>query len=229
MEASSCHPVPTLPPEERESLPAGGQGWGRGAGVVEIASLVETFPYLGIFLFLLLGDIGFPFPEDTTLILSGFLMSQEIIKPVPTFLVIYGGLLLTDFSLYFVGRKYGRRVVEHKRFRKLVSPERLQYIEDKFKRWGMLVVFFGRHLIGIRAQVFLAAGVMRMSPMKFLIADAVSAILSVTIMVGIGYFGANSIQALRKDVIRAEYVVAIVLVLLIAGGIYFITLRKIHK
>jgi membrane protein DedA with SNARE-associated domain len=37
----------------------------------DISGIVEHFPYLGIFLLLILGDIGLPFPEDTTLILSG--------------------------------------------------------------------------------------------------------------------------------------------------------------
>ena len=44
-------------------------------------------------LYLFLGGIGLPFPEDTPLILSGFLTSQGIIKPLPAFLVIYPGLL----------------------------------------------------------------------------------------------------------------------------------------
>jgi membrane protein DedA with SNARE-associated domain len=48
----------------------------------------------------------------------------------------------------------------------------------------------------VRAQVFLAAGVMRMPAIKFLMADAASAILTVTLMVGIGYLCGNSIEAL---------------------------------
>ncbi|OGP63041.1 MAG: hypothetical protein A2170_00490 [Deltaproteobacteria bacterium RBG_13_53_10] len=194
--------------------------------MVEIASLVETFPYLGIFLLLLLGDIGLPFPEDTTLILSGFLVAQDVVKLLPAFLVIYSGLLLTDFSLYLVGKKYGRRVVEHRRFRKIISPERLSHIEAKFKKWGMFVVFVGRHIFGIRAQVFLAAGVTGMSAIKFLIADAASAIITITVMVGIGYFGGNSVQALKKDATRIEHIVIIVVILLLAAGILF---RHFHN
>ncbi|MDI6727600.1 MAG: hypothetical protein QMD44_01570, partial [Thermodesulfovibrionales bacterium] len=75
-----------------------------------ISTLVEHFPYIGLFLLLILGGIGFPFPEDTTLILCGFLISTHVVKPVPALLVVYAGLLITDFSLYFVGKKYGRMV-----------------------------------------------------------------------------------------------------------------------
>ena len=62
--------------------------------------LVQQFPYIGIFALLILGGIGLPFPEDATLLLSGILVAQEVIEPVHAILVIYAGLLLTDFVLY---------------------------------------------------------------------------------------------------------------------------------
>jgi membrane protein DedA with SNARE-associated domain len=123
-------------------------------------------------------------------------------------LVVYGGLLLTDFSLYWVGKKYGRKVVEHKRFRRILSVERLLTLEEKFKKWGIYVVFVGRHFLGIRAQIFLAAGVMRMSTLKFIIADAASAILTMTLMIGIGFFGGTAsklCEKIRKELSISEF------------------------
>jgi membrane protein DedA with SNARE-associated domain len=194
-----------------------------------IASLIEQSPYLVIFALLLLGDIGLPFPEDTTLILSGFLISQGITKLLPTFLVVYSGLLITDFSLYLAGRKYGRRIVEHKRFHKIISAERLSKLEEKFKRWGIFVVFFGRHLLGVRAQIFLVAGVMRMPAIRFLMADAASAIITITLMVGIGYLGGNSIETLKKDITRVEHIVVLLMITLFVGWIIFRYFKSLKK
>jgi len=59
-----------------------------------------------------------------------------VIKPLPAFLVVYSGLFITDFSFYLVGKKYGRRIVEHKRFHKIISPNRLSKLEEKFSKWG---------------------------------------------------------------------------------------------
>ncbi|NWG02806.1 MAG: DedA family protein [Syntrophaceae bacterium] len=192
----------------------------------DISGIVEHFPYLGIVALLVLGDIGLPFPEDTTLILSGFLVAHRVIQPLPTFLVVYSGLLVTDFSLYWVGKKYGRRVVEHIRFHSIISPERLSKLEEKFKRWGIWVVFFGRHLLGIRAQIFLAAGVMRMSAIKFMMADATSALFTITFMGGIGYTGGNSIEMLKKDITRIEHILIVVVLILFVGGIFFIYFKN---
>jgi membrane protein DedA with SNARE-associated domain len=195
----------------------------------EATAFIEHFPYIGIFLLLVLGDIGLPFPEDGTLILSGFLIAQKVTKLLPTLLVVYSGLLLTDFSLYWVGKKYGRRVVEHKRFRRIISAEKLSRLEEKFKKWGIFAVFVGRHFLGIRAQIFLAAGVMKMSALKFLMADAASAILTITLMVGIGFLGGNSIQILQKDVKRIEHIGILILAISFTGWMIYkyFRIRKI--
>lgn len=191
--------------------------------------IINHFPYLGIFLLLVLGGIGLPFPEDAILLLSGFLLAQDIIKPLPAFLVVYSGLLMTDFSLYFVGKKYGRRIVEHKRFHRIISPEKLLKLEERFKKWGYLVVFFGRHFLGLRAQIFLAAGVMRMSAINFLIADAISALFTIGLWGGVGYLGGNSIQILKKDITRIEHIAIAVLMILLVGGIIFIYFKNRGK
>ena len=195
----------------------------------EATALIEHFPYVGIFILLILGEIGLPFPEDGTLILSGFLIAQKMTKPLPTILVAYGSLLLTDFSLYWVGKKYGRKVVEHRRFRRILSAERLLTLEEKFKKWGIYVVFVGRHFLGIRAQIFLAAGVMRMSAVKFVMADAASAILTMTLMVGIGFLGGNSIRVLQKDLKRIEHIGILILVISFTGWLihWYFRNRKI--
>jgi membrane protein DedA with SNARE-associated domain len=195
----------------------------------ESTTLVNHFPYLGLFSLLILGGIGLPFPEDATLLLSGLLMAHDVIKPLPAFFVVYSGLLITDFSLYLVGKKYGRSVVEHKRFHKIISPDRLSKLEDKFKKWGSWVVFFGRHIWGLRAQIFLVAGVMKISTTKFLVADAISALFSIVLWGGIGYLGGNSIQVLKKDVTKIEHIVIVIFMILLVSGIFIWYFRSRGK
>ena len=181
----------------------------------QVSSIVEHFPYVGLLLLLFLGEIGLPFPEDATLLLSGFLIAHGVTKLVPTLLVVYGGLLVTDFSLYLIGKKYGRRLFEHKTFQKLLTPDRFKRIEEKFKQWGIWVILLGRHIFGLRAQIFLAAGVVRMSPLKFLLADGLSAMVTMILMMGIGYVGGNSVQVLQKDISRVEHFAFLAFVLLV--------------
>ena len=180
----------------------------------QTTSLIQPSPYMGIFLILILGTLGLPFPEDTTLMLSGFLMAQDIIQSLPALIVIYPTLLMTDFLLYWIGKRYGRRVVEHKIFHRIISLNRLLKLEGKFRKWGIWVVFFGRPLLGVRAQIFLVAGVMRMPARKFLLADALSALITMAIMIGIGYFGGSQIQLLKEDLARMNRMIMFSVVLI---------------
>lgn len=173
---------------------------------------IEQFPYLGMFVLLILGGVGFPFPEDATLILCGFLISTEVVKPIPALLTVYAGLLIADLILHFIGRKYGRQIVIHPRFQKLISPERLSYLEEKFNQKGVLFILLGRHLFGLRAQIFLVSGVMRMPSVKFLLADGFSSLFTIALMTGAGYLGGNSLEVLKRDVSRIEHIGIVILV-----------------
>ena len=181
--------------------------------ILHATLILDHFPYLGMFLLLVLGDIGLPFPEDATLILSGFLISQGVTHIAPAVAVIYPTLLGTDFFLYLIGRKYGRKVVEHRRFRRIISAEKLARFETRFRKWGMWAVFVGRHLVGLRAQVFLAAGALKLSPVRFLLADGLSAIFSMGIMMGLGYWGGSSLGVIKKDAGKVQYAVMAAFVL----------------
>jgi membrane protein DedA with SNARE-associated domain len=170
--------------------------------VENVSQFTEQFPYIGLFLLLILGGIGFPFPEDATLMLCGFLIAQKGLHPLRALISVYTGLLIADMIIFHLGRKYGRLIVTHRRFRRFLSPDKLTKLEAQFSRRGVLFILFGRHLIGLRAQIFLVAGIMRMRLIKFLLADAVSALVTLSIMVGIGYAGGNSLEAIRKDMKR---------------------------
>ncbi len=191
----------------------------------DIPGLVEHFPYLGLFLLLILGGIGFPFPEDTTLILCGFLISTHVVISIPAVIVVYAGLLTADIILYALGRKYGHMIVTHRRFRKILTAERLSLIEETFRKKGIFVILIGRHLVGLRAQIFLAAGVMRMSAPAFVMADAVSSLLTMVVMVGAGYAGGRSLQIIRKDVTRIEHIVILLCLVLLLGYLFRRRLR----
>jgi membrane protein DedA with SNARE-associated domain len=188
----------------------------------DITGLIEQSPYIGLFLLLILGAFGFPFPEDATLILCGFLISIEAARPVPAVFVIYAGMLITDFGLYYVGRKFGRKIVTHRRFRKIMTLERLSLLEGKIEKWGVLFILIGRHLFGLRAQIFLASGVMKMSAVRFLLADAFASLFTIALMVGAGYAGGYSLEVIRKHATQIEYMAGIILTVLAAAiyGIY---------
>jgi len=194
-----------------------------------VTFLGQEFPYLGLVLLLILGTLGLPFPEDAILVSTGALVAQEVIEPFPAFLVVGCTLLFTDLLLYSVGRKYGRRLVEHRVFQKRISSDRLSKLENQFTRYGSLVVFFGRLLPGLRAQIFLVAGVLHMHRTLFLVTDAVSAALTMVLWGGLGYLGATNITTLKSHISRIELFAFLVLIATIGGGVFLKCYRRSRK
>ncbi|MGB9935948.1 MULTISPECIES: DedA family protein [Thermodesulfovibrio] len=188
--------------------------------MIELKGLIGHVPYLGLFLLLILGGIGLPFPEDATLILCGFLISTDVIKPVPALLVVYLGVLFADVFLYFVGKKYGRMIVTHRKFKKILTSERLAWLEDKFSKWGVIIILLGRHIVGLRAQIIIVSGVMKLSFLKFLIADGISSLFTIALMVGAGYMGGNSLQIIKNDITKIEHIG--ILLAIIGFAVYLI-------
>jgi membrane-associated protein len=197
--------------------------------MLETYSLIQHFPYLGFFILLILGTLGLPFPEDGILLLGGFLTSHSVVEPLPAFLVIYSGLLVTDLFLYSVGRKYGRMLVGHKRFSGILTSDKLSKFEEKFRRWGTLFVLFGRHLLGLRAQIFLVAGVMKMPLKTFLVVDATSAMLTIALWGGVGYVGGSGLRTLTQNVRNFELILIVFLLILVSTGVLIQFLKHRRK
>jgi membrane-associated protein len=212
--------MPILPEDlpEKEKVKA--------ADMFPFPGLIENFPSLGLFILLILGVIGFPFPEDAILLTCGFLVSRGSVDPPLAFLSMYSGLLLTDFFLYSVGRKYGRTVITHKRFSRIISRERLSRMERVFSKRGILVILFGRQILGVRSQVLLSAGAMKMPTRTFLLSDAVSALITITLMAGAGYLGGHNLALLRRHISRVN---SVALMLLAVLFVVYLVFRYLHS
>ena len=192
----------------------------------ELSGIVMQFPYAGLFLMPLLGCIGFPFPEDAVLLSCGFLISQRIIMPLPAFLVVYTAVMISDFFIYSLGKKYGRAVITHRRSRRLLPPEKLHFLESRFRKFGVLTFVIGRQIIGVRAQTILAAGVLDMPLRTFLLTDACAAFLTVLLLVSLGYMGIASLMANYPFAIDGGYMLGTVF---LCAAIFYLVRLHIAK
>jgi membrane protein DedA with SNARE-associated domain len=199
----------------------------------ELFTLVERFPNSALFILPILGSIGLPVPEDAILFLCGILISKKSVLPLPGLMSVYAGILLSDFLIYSFGQKYGRRIVTHKIFRKILPPEKLVLLERGFIRSGPLIILLGRQFFWLRAKVFLVAGIMKMPVKKFLCIDAIAALFTTGIIVTLGYTGGTFLSYLNRISPQIGQISGIVVfVIAIMAFIYWLSVlrnRKISK
>lgn len=176
--------------------------------------------YIGIFLALLAGALGLPIPEDIPLLIGGILVNQGRVELKFTFLICYIGTLLGDIIIYFVGRSFGPAITKKPWFRLRFGDESLSKMKHSLERRSILMIFVARHLFYLRTLTFLTCGALHMRFSRFLAADAIAALISVPLMLSLGYFAAEHYDTVVHAIGRAKELSLILIGLLVIAGLF---------
>jgi membrane protein DedA with SNARE-associated domain len=196
-----------------------------------LASLLGRFTYVAILAVLTAAGLGAPISEDLVLLLSGALASgalagRGITDFLPTLVVAYGGVIFGDLLIHQWGKRLGPRAYEHRIVRKVLSVERQEKLRSHFARHGGLTVIVGRHMPGLRAPIFFLSGSSGVGFWKFLFCDAVSAAVTVPIVVALGYYFGEHLDYVRSRMHQVQYLALAAALLLLAGYLYLRRRRR---
>lgn len=169
-----------------------------------VEGLVERFAYAGIFLTLLLAGLGLPIPEETAILAAGVLAHQRVVRWWIALPLCLAGALAGDCALYWIGRRWGERILEWRPVRRVLSSAREGQLKAAYRDHGAKVVFTARHFAGFRAAAFLTAGIAGVSFWRFLVADSIAALVGVPIGFGVAYVFTDHLTAILRGVHRAQ-------------------------
>ncbi|MGD0283736.1 MAG: hypothetical protein ABSB95_15410, partial [Dissulfurispiraceae bacterium] len=71
--------------------------------------------------------------------------------------------------------------------------------------------------------------VMKMSPLKFFAADAVSAVFTMSLMIGAGYVGGNSLEIIKKDITQIGHAAVVLMMIALAVYLLYRYFRDLRK
>ncbi|MEW6685909.1 MAG: DedA family protein [Candidatus Edwardsbacteria bacterium] len=191
---------------------------------------LSHFSYLAIFIFLLLLSLGLAISEDVALLIIGYLVAKGYIAMVPTLAVALAGIGASDAITYLIGYLLGGSLLRNKWLLKIVKPHRVEKGERWFARWGEKAIFVARFIIGVRFQVFVTAGMMRMKFLRFLLVDSLAALLFVPLMILLGYFCSKDLEIVAKWISSSSQRISIVVaVSFFVFVIYKLLTKKMKK
>lgn len=190
---------------------------------VYLTDLSGGAAYFIIFGILLACGLGFPLPEDIPLVAAGYLVWDGTINWFGAISVTMLGVLIGDTILFFIGYNLGLNVLRQEKYQKIFPPKKVRRTRAYFRKYGEKLVFFARFVAGFRAIAFFMAGAMHMKYRRFILLDALAALLSVPIWIVIGYglghyFGDEITRLLVslkqvKNIVTGVVVVAVLVVL----------------
>ncbi|MFB7630878.1 DedA family protein [Streptomyces sp. NPDC056149] len=145
-----------------------------------LATVPAVSVYLLVGLVIGLESLGIPLPGEIVLVSASILAAtQDHINPYVLGACATAGAIVGDSIGYLIGRKGGQPLLDWagRKFPKHFGPDHVAMAEEKFDRWGMWAVFFGRFIALLRIFAGPLAGVLRMPYWKFLIANVLGGII----------------------------------------------------
>jgi membrane protein DedA with SNARE-associated domain len=191
-----------------------------------LVRLLTQLSYAALFGLLVAGGVGVPVPEELIQLTAGYLARQGVLSFVPAVVVTWLGLVVGDYLLFRLGRRHGPALLGSRHVARVLTPARRAFIERHFARHSVLTIMAARHASGFRLPVFALAGSSGVRSVTFLLADGVSALASVPLVVGLGWYFAGHIEELKKDIHEIELVVAGVAVLVFVAWVWFARRRE---
>jgi len=179
------------------------------------------YSYVGLFVLILACSFGLPFSKTLTLCGGGILASRDMGNLYLYMVVGLAGLVTADSVYFWAGYLGGKRILRHSHLSKPENRKRFEMAESRFMRHGALAVFSARFVPYVRALVFVVAGVGRMSPVRFLGADVLSALILVPVATLAGYFFSEKWDVLVDALPEVENLLAIVFILVLVFVLFF--------
>jgi undecaprenyl-diphosphatase len=171
-----------------------------GTGVVKLPNfehlIVDIAKGLGQWTYVLVGFmafaetgafLGFVAPGEISVIVGGVVAGQGEIDVVALIAIVWVCAVLGDVTSYLVGQRLGRQFMEKHGKRVQITPERLDKVEDFFRRRGGLTILVGRFIGFVRPIAPFLAGSTHMPFRRFLSYDILAAGIWSATFVLLGY------------------------------------------
>jgi membrane protein DedA with SNARE-associated domain len=150
-----------------------------------IAPLLATYGYPILFIAICLECAALPIPGELLLLTLGALSAQGHLDPSLGVVIAALAAVLGDSISYGAGRRWGPDLIDRIRVTRRWTP-------------GGVTIVFGRFVVGARVAVAPLAGAHRVNFGRFLLFDALGAMLWAALFVIAGYVGGANMAIVQR-------------------------------
>src|SRR5438270_7995818 len=132
------------------------------ASLFPLTSLLASYGYLALFVFVGVESLGIPLPGETALVTAAAFAATGHLSIYFVIATAAAAAIIGDNSGYWIGRKGGIRLV--RRYGRIlhVREKEMERAHTFFERHGAKAVFFGRFIALLRMWAPVLAGVSAM-------------------------------------------------------------------
>jgi membrane protein DedA with SNARE-associated domain len=184
---------------------------------------VADYGYVALFVLLMLGIVGLPVPDETLLAFAGYLVYEGHLALLPTVLSAFLGSVCGISVSYALGRGLGVYLVQRLGPALRFNMAKLDQVNRWFAHRGMLLLFFGYFIPGVRHFTALVAGSSRLRLDIFALSAFSGALFWCASFITLGYFLEE--RWVRLSVMMHRIVIAVGVVCLLVALAYTLIRR----
>ena len=154
--------------------------------------------------------VGTFFEGEATVLLGGVFSQFGYLSLSKVMMYACTGTFLGDCTFFFLGKLFGRKVIERYEYLRLRTT-----LADSFiRRYGNVILFMMRFLAGFRSVILLLLGCTSMGVGRFLITDFLMAACWAVLVSMLGYTFGNVVYIFVTDVKGYERMIVPVVIAL---------------
>ena len=171
---------------------------------MRLEELLNTYGYWAIL-------AGCFFEGETILVIGAFAAYQGYLHLPWVILAAYGGTFLADQLYFYLGRLYGQKILKKRPY----WQNQVGKVQRLLKQFQTALILLFRFLYGLRTVTPFVIGMSAISPRKFLLLNALGAMIWAVVIGSGGYAFGSVLEGLLGNVKKFE---RIILVLMAATG-----------
>lgn len=148
--------------------------------------LLAQHQQLLVFINVLLQQLGLPVPAVPTMMFQASQVTHWLSLPMLLLAAVCASLL-ADLIWYQAGKQFGYRILKFLCRMSINPGSCVNQTEQRFARWGIWSVVFGKFIPGFSTMAPPVAGALGMSRSQFLLASAIGAALWAGLALAAGY------------------------------------------
>lgn len=186
-----------------------------------IFTLLTQYGAFGVFLVVLLVQLGLPIPVLPLLLLMGSLAMNDPQLGLASLLLAIIASLIGDFVWYSAGRRFGHRIL-HLLCRISLSPDScVRQSEINFNRWGVATLVIAKFIPGLATLAPPLAGALGLRRSNFFIFSAAGAALWAGTWLVVGAIFYQQINLILVAIAEFGKTAALVIGLLLLAYVIF--------
>ncbi|MDB5188546.1 MAG: DedA family protein [Candidatus Nomurabacteria bacterium] len=164
-----------------------------------ILPYILLYKYWALFIITFIASLAIPIPAGTLLVASAAFAAQGYFNIVILIVVVIIANMAGDNLAYWLARYYGRKVLYRVGFiRKILTSKDFTVIEKRIAKRPGLIIFLTRFEVIATLTTNLICGLGKVPYKKFLLYEALGALVDTVFYAMLGYLFGDTWQAIDK-------------------------------